>query len=386
MNKHIRAFDSQSDYNAHKGEIVRPGVGYVRNDKMLYYLRQLFNFNPRYLWSDGSTSLDVISGKTPIGIEVIPASAMSNGKARFMSVKNMSRTDIENGTTDIGNSSNNPGSMISWGKTNDLVSELAQLQSPHPIAKSEEAKSDTNYWGILEEIDEETRNYCYGVSDASRIMIGHTEFDSHNLYPLIDGYYLPINVEMHEDVPTAYYPSNGVLDYVMDEDGNLNPRYSQSAPSCTSDFNGKENTTILVNRSNSTSKETGDSLDTNVNKINHPAAIACHRFNAGVDELTGQWYLPAAGELGFLWANIKRINDKLNALGSNAVCVGMLNNDNYVTDYPCYGNEGLGGWLWSSSQSDGTSAWRLYTNSGYLYNYSKGNAVDSNRVRAFLQL
>lgn len=53
-----------------------------------------------------------------------------------------------------------------------------------------------------------------------------------------------------------------------------------------------------------------------ISTFNHLAASSCYRFNAGVSSTSGKWYLPSMGELGYLLANINKINIKINALGS----------------------------------------------------------------------
>jgi hypothetical protein len=108
-----------------------------------------------------------------------------------------------------------------------------------------------------------------------------------------------------------------------------NPAYYQAIEggNALSDFNGLSNTQSLVN--------TGD---------NYHAAHVCWNYKdatSGIDEL--QWYLPSAGELGYLVVRNKLINESIQAVGGNN-----------VKPYS----------FWTSSIFNNTENWLVNTNVG----------------------
>lgn len=373
--KYLRKFDTLANYVGARGGIIRPSVSLIDEDNSVKY-DPLFQFNPRYLYSDMTTSLDYVSGKTVIGIEVIPGSHMEDGKARFVSVKNMSRTDPENGCTDTGNSNDNPAAKIPWGNGNVDVPELINYDSAGLKLKIKtDYETEANPFGIVNELDPDAMDYAvsYLVTDFD---IGYQG----NNYPFFDGAYL-----------TGYLSSGHqainyrVIPYPFNQNGTRNSLYWEAQNGrAISDMNGKENTEKLISHIGISGWQSGV-LNTAVSgttseSFNHPAAAACYRFNAGVEDLTHQWYLPAVGELGYLFANIAKINSKIDALPSEqGVKLGVLYADSMSTNT-------LGSLLWSSSERDSDSAWDLYLKDGGLSggNGNKAVANSGYRVRAFL--
>lgn len=122
----------------------------------------------------------------------------------------------------------------------------------------------------------------------------------------------------------------------LGNDKTFNPEYSKelSGNNAMSDFNGASNTEVLVGIS-----------------AGYTAANAAHNYNGGVDGTDIQWYLPAAGELGFLISRFNAINAAITAVGGVAVS---------GSDY-----------FWSSSEHSTNYAYRVGTNDGYIGQYGK---------------
>lgn len=375
--KYLRSFQDQAAYIAAKSsqDFYRPCVSLIKDGMSLMFdpISAAYTFNPRYLFNDLTTSTELVSGKTVIGVEVIPAAHMADHKSRYVSVRNMSRAagEVEVGSVAVGNSSENPAAMIPWGNYNDDIEGITNYQSAgYKLDTDQEAITESNPYGIINELSENTDSYLA------------TDFDNGldgNVYPFFDGAFLP-----GYSTPSGS-SVNISIPYPFNSDGTLNTLYSQNGNGMVvTDMAGAANTDILMARKTVT-WSTGDALDTEVGdasemsgKVNHPAAIACRRFNPASSNTSGQWYLPSAGELGYLFANIAKINAKIDALPEGqGVKLGVLNSQSESVD-------SLGYWLWSSSEYDGSSAWYLYLNYGSLDYDTKNSA--GGRVRAFLAL
>jgi hypothetical protein len=380
MKHYLHKFTDQAAYNTAKSgqDFYLPSVSLINSTRALIYDPEVvaWSFNPRYLYSDMSASTTLDSSKTVIGVEVIPAGHLGSGSAaRFVSVKNMSRAEgeVENGSVAVGNSSENPAAMIPWGNYNDDIEGMTNYQNAgYKLDTDQEAITESNPYGIINELSESTDSYLA------------TDFDNGldgNVYPFFDGAFLP-----GYSTPSGS-SVNISIPYPFNSDGTLNTLYSQNGNGmAVTDMAGAANTDILMARKTVT-WSTGDALDTEVGdasemsgKVNHPAAIACRRFNPASSNTSGQWYLPSAGELGYLFANIAKINTKIGALAEGqGVKLGVLNSQSESVD-------SLGYWLWSSSEYDDGRAWNLYLYGGSLSGNGKNGAGGDGRVRAFLSL
>ena len=279
-----------------------------------------------YAKSDGTlkaTSKDEWNASlgTPVAVVVIPASHMSDGKCRGMSLCNMSYVTPDTGTIATyqnGGDDTTNGFNLIWGVYGTDVAGL------------------TDYTTV--ETTQGTNNFGYLPNDL---------FDG--------GYYSEAS-----DMTKCVSPYNN--------DGSQNPAYL-TAGQALADMDGKTNTEMLVNLSAIKDTYSGGAFE-NLN-ANYPAAFACHLFSTvGTDQ--GDWYLPAIGELGYLYTRIKRINESLEALGTSAVQVGTM-----LNDWPS-----LGSWCLSSSERDANYEWLLNTGSSASYN-SKSYVSKDIRVRAF---
>lgn len=112
------------------------------------------------------------------------------------------------------------------------------------------------------------------------------------------------------------------------------PIWDRGTENAFADFDGKENTSVLV--------ELGS---------NYIASHACRLYSTnGID--AGKWYLPSMGELGYLMVRLKLINEALAACGGNVI--PDLDID-----------------LWSSTEVNNSEAWCLNVQRGRVYTESK---------------
>ena len=140
--------------------------------------------------------------------------------------------------------------------------------------------------------------------------------------------YLPsdnFNAEQSIVDPLAYYYWNDDNKQIPSPyaNGLLNPDYCMeiSGNNALSDFNGLSNTQVLVGLS------TG-----------FIAANAAWKYNDGVSDT--QWYLPSMGELGFMVARFKTINNTIYQLGGVVVpsnsSFGFWSSTEYGSNYAYY--------------------------------------------------
>ena len=133
-----------------------------------------------------------------------------------------------------------------------------------------------------------------------------------------------------------YYYFNNVSYYYLSspylENNMPNPIYRDTSNSnALSDFNGKGNTEIIINLANnySTDWQTASIIqNANANKYNYPAAQCCWRYHT-VGTNQGDWYLPSAGELGYLCARRKAIDVSLQKIIDNGTPALLLANFSY---------------------------------------------------------
>ena len=152
------------------------------------------------------------------------------------------------------------------------------------------------------------------------------------------------------DSTAKYYTtSNFIPSPYLGDDKTFNPEYYKEILSGDtnvnglSDFNGASNTAVLVG------------LGTG-----YTAANAAHNYDGGVTGTDIQWYLPAAGELGFIMPRFNAINATIQSVGGVAV----------AGDHS----------FWSSSECSSNYAYCVYAGNGYVSNSIKNNTYC---VRAF---
>jgi hypothetical protein len=226
-----------------------------------------------YLFTDGTFGSE-IGDKVPVGICVAPASHFADGKARFMSLKEMSASDTA-GTTEH--------TSLGWGTANTDAG-LTKYSSVAVVDSEGALKGVNQNYGF---IPSKRAEWSSASQPAARP---------------VEGVYYAGNMDPNNPSP-----------YPFLADGSLNPDYSATefdgSPivNMLSDVNGAANTTTLVGLGS-----------------DYVAANACHNFAPGVHD--GEWYLPAIGELGYMIALYDDINAKITAAGEgNGVVVAPSN-------------------------------------------------------------
>ena len=289
---------------------------------------------------------------TPVAVVVIPASHMPDGKCRGMSLCNMSYKTPQTGTLGIGNdNAETNGTNLRWGVYGTDVSSLTNHTTIKAIG--------------------ETTDYGYFPSDLYKGMTKITIVDG--------GTYGITTKDSTDDIEAAWWRviHNGGIGCVEEDhlvispyasDGSQNHAYLTEGQALA-DMDGKANTKALVTKSAIKDTYSGGAFE-NI-EVNYPAAFACSQFRT-LGTKQGDWYLPAIGELGYLCARVKRINESLAAIGTSAVQFCDLTKD----------GSSLGHWCRSSSECDKLYAWSIGHYS-YVYHSSKDDNYESYRVRAF---
>lgn len=357
---YLKLFGTDAEYQAFKqsDKFIKPNVSHCVTENHVHYnpIPSPKDVVGSVAYYDGSAVKFALkddftsSMGTPIGVVVIPQSHMEDGKCRVMSLANMSYKTPETGTL-VGTSNDdaaNAGANLIWGVYNNdteitnydkvvtvdgaMAQRNGNLPSDWWVGKSEVTIPGYKTYTVnpvSNTVDIETA--WHGIDDWSELTEGHIS-------------------------PSPYL-----------SDGSKNPLYFTEGQALC-DMDGKSNTNILVNLS-PIKTQTSGAFDNR--ERNYPAAMACHMYHTlGTNQ--GDWYLPAIGELGYLYVRAKKINETLVSLGSSAaVSYGV------PTDW-----DKLGSWLWSSSEYSGSGSRGLLYNGRVNYDgKSVGGGVV--RVRAF---
>ena len=209
---------------------------------------------------------------TPVGVVVIPEGFAPDGKARMISLKY---------ATSAGTSSDSYVSMP-WGGygTDTSLTNYTKVPTTDNAGSTSTGSSD------------------YGYLPSDKFTGIESYVDPKSKY---DGY-TPM-------IPSPY----------LDNDRTLNPVYKEtiSGNNALSDFGGSSNTQTLV----------GLGAD-------YIAANACWNYKDGSSNL--QWYLPAAGELGFLVARFKEINKSITTVGGSSVASNCFWSSSEYSSYYAY--------------------------------------------------
>ena len=240
---------------------------------------------------------------TPVAIAVVPNTHTPDGTVRCMAVKGVN-ADGSSATTNVG---------IGWGPTGTDTG-LPNLNTVPRWNNTIGGTIGSNSYAYLP-----SNKGFTGSADA---------LDSSLKYYNTSGPFLP----------NPYLP-----------DGSPNPDYRNiveaTAANACADFDGSGNTAVLVGLGSA-----------------YSAANACHLYSApGI--VAGEWYLPAAGELGYMMPRFNQIQSSLSTVGGVQLDTG--------------------GAYWSSNEYSSDSARCVGTGYGYVDGSRKTNTI---YVRAFCSL
>lgn len=280
--------------------------------------------------AEWSASKYPIATYVPVGIVAVPASHghYADGKCAIISLNHMNcNTPTTGGSVQY----------MYWGVYGTNIESLPNLGQV-PYVGSNGNVGDTVI-GVS--------GYAYLPSDYSEFTAVTNPYDNGTNY-----YYNNSN----KYIPSPYM-----------NDGTFNPNYSSttspsSTANCLSDFDGYGNTQkILEVRGN---KDYSSWKPTYNAQADYPAASCCDMYSTvGIPQ--GNWYLPAAGELGYVCVRRQALDNSLNKLIQGGVSsANVFASDRY----------------WSSSEFSSASA--RYVN---LYYGTVGNDNKLSRyyVRAF---
>ena len=273
-----------------------------------------------------STDLFPLEQYTPIGVVVVPASHTDDGTARVISLASMDYNNPDNGKTE--------GHIrIAWGGYGSDISTLPNLtQAPYIT------NDFTNISG---------KQQLLGFTGLSTPYFSSDQYtDYPNPYDEGTYYYTGTTSSGKKGYPSPYL-TGGAKNEIYHDTSNTG--------NALADMDGKSNTSAILAIDNgvSTDWQTASTITNNnsssTNTQPHSAAQCCWRYHT-VGTNKGDWYLPAAGELGYLAARWKAINNSINKLVSSGVEALVL---------PVNGS-----W-WSSTEYSSNRAVSLYFRSDY---------------------
>lgn len=239
---------------------------------------------------------------TPVGVVVIPSGMLPDGKARILSLNVVDSNGNAVSYLEAMNWNSSVKSALTWGDYN--------IDTPL-----------TNY----------TKVPITDNNDITTIDINHGDYlPSDNFSGGIQSFVDP-KAKYSQSKPINLIPSP-----YLGDDTTQNPAYCEiiSDNNALSDFNGLSNTQTLIGL-----------------ESDYEPANACYNYKDGISNL--QWYLPAAGELGFMMVRLKEINDTLNMLGATSI---FTHSD-----------------FWSSTEHCFRYAYYLYTYNGTVHYKHKHN-------------
>ena len=154
------------------------------------------------------------------------------------------------------------------------------------------------------------------------------------------------------DTETKYSnPSEPMCPSPYLRDNTQNPAYigNTNGKIATSDFDGHRNTDIICASATAQSDwQTASVITNNSSSGYYPAACCCRRYGTyGLP--SGNWYLPACGELGYIMPRFKQIQDSLQGIIDSGQVAVLLETDNNY---------------WSSTEYSSNDACYVYTYGG----------------------
>lgn len=299
--KYLRQFSSESEYLDFKEspDFITPNVSLLTNTNALMYneyVKPPISVCEIVYW-DGSSIQTTTLNKwldsfgTPIGVVVIPEGFLPDGKARMISL---------NPVDENGNASSSNVRMI-WGPS----------QIDTPLTNFDRVPTTDNSGSTT------TGSYHYG----------HLPSDDFT------------GTQSFVDAQAKYFASSDLIPSPYLNNTTMNPAYSEDISGYKnplSDFNGLSNTQTLVGLGSG-----------------YAAANAAWNYSDGVSST--QWYLPAAGELGFLIPRFNAINAAITAMGG----VALPQHHDY----------------WSSSENVSYQAWYISHYQGAVSSPGKSSGV-----------
>ena len=312
MAYYIKKFNNESEYNAYMSDnpllpnvsLVGTGSGNIHVNPIKVEAGTIVYYDGTLKYCSPSDWVSILG--TPVAVVVVPSTHTPDGTVRAMAVTGVNRYGTS-ATTDV---------SMEWGPQS--------TDTGLPNLKKVPTWNNT--------IGGTVGNAVSAYASSNKGLTGATDcLDSTLKYFDTKGPF----------IPNPYLP-----------DGSPNPDYRNTveatAANACADFDGPGNTTVLVSLGSA-----------------YSAANACHLYSAdGIS--AGNWYLPAAGELGYIMPRYNQIQSSLNIVGGVQLGIG--------------GNYGY----WSSSEDSSYNARNMYPYNGkFTDGYGKSDLC---YVRPFCSL
>ena len=321
MGKYLKLFQTQEDFNNGNAELTIPWVSYtVETNTVTYKSSAIADIAGIIVCSNGTTrkyltasdylSTGAPSGFVPIGVVVIPKSHTADGKGRMISLDFMSVADPDNGTSVYDfNTASTDDVNIYWGDRN-VDTDIPNLPLPaigvsNDIANlpSQQTLVETVDFGfIAENISVVADGSETGVTTEMKYVYGKNLYDTETQWG-----YLTVGGTDNPNAPLipSPYLSNGSINPIFRSEGTVGAALS-----------GREYTDILLNLSTAQADwKTAETITNSYSSNYYPAACTTWRYST-VGTSQGDWYLPSIGELLYVPARAKQIQEALDAIGN----------------------------------------------------------------------
>ena len=294
---------------------------------------------------DYSSDIYPLSEYIPIGVEVVPSNHTDDGTTRIIGLALMDRDNPDNG--------NNTGSNIymSFGINGSNISTLNKKTVLPTISNDlREISGEQKIVGWVNPLS----TTCYFPSDY--LTIYNNPYDKKTFYRA------NILNLAYRAVPSPYL-----------NDGSKNEIYHSTinTGNILSDMDGKGNTEKIleIDNSESTSWQTATTIQAATEDYIHPGAQCCWRYHT-VGTNQGDWYLPSAGELGYLISRLGAITNSLEKLNEQGV-ISI--------------NRILSGIIMSSTENSSDKNIMFYNRVNCFEIYDSGTKSSNQNVYAFLK-
>lgn len=238
-----------------------------------------------------------LSRYIPIGVKVISRSNMDDGCSRYCALHYASCLTPDSGTN------NNEGIIFS---TRENIQNIPTDLTYVPYI----ADSGTANFGNIQEL----KGYCK-ITTQNEIFCSDS-FDALE-NPFLKGYYYNINNNINKDDSIFYIPAP-IL-----EDNSSNPIFfsKENPQNILQYIDGKYFTRKILENCIDESYKTATTIQNIVQTGHYPTAEAVWRYHT-IGTNQGDWYIPTASELLFLYLNLSKLTNtfvKLNLNRINAI-------------------------------------------------------------------
>lgn len=339
--KVVKYFNTKEEYD--ESSLTDQDIAFIKEDKSIIFNGEIYG-KPVWKVFDEYVSpyLDVVlvnkstlekvvtkelekynpSEWTPIGIVVIPAShdVYETGECGVLSLTYMDYNNPDTGWTGTFEEINSDSSVhMVAGNGGMTISGVASTTS----------NVKCPYYGTMDSVPP-IKLQSTLTSNSSKCHIPSDKWTGYKCTQDINANWYP-----YEDNTRYYCPSPYV------SNGGKNPDYhiniGNYAANSLVKFNGKELTSLIIDVATAQSNwKTAASITNNSGRNYIPAACCTWRFHTiGTEQ--GDWYLPASGELGYIAARFKAIDETANFINSvfGNVALGIIYNDNLTGSEQC---------------------------------------------------